>query len=430
MIKSTRFLKKSMLGGNINKDIILLLDKTNLLFQNLKENYNNPELKTNNLFRGLYNLSENDSSKALEIINLLGDKYKDISYLAIKVKVLANENKNQEANDVINIIPKEKRKKRLYIPIYISLSKINKREAFEFLKKEIYNSYRIFENELYHILDILEKSDIKLLMNMLSDNDIIIENKDKFINSFQSLNFNVKTLNIDSNYKCSHCSNKLIKLSFNKQKRENLINNLEDIYLNGKKNVMDNLDKQIKINKYNAFIDGNNVLFYIDRKITLNSFIRLESVFNEISKTHTALITLHRRHKDYLNKNLKGEELKKANKILNKLDNNIYYTPYKMNDDWFFIWAGINVNNSLIVTNDLLRDHINKISEESIISNTLYRWITDYVVRYDFLSNKNFNCQLTFPKQISFKVQNNNDIWHLPTTDNKWICLGSAITIM
>ena len=40
-----------------------------------------------------------------------------------------------------------------------------------------------------------------------------------------------------------------------------------------------------------------------------------------------------------------------------------------MNDDWFFIWAGITTNNSLVVTNDLLRDHINTISVENIYHN-------------------------------------------------------------
>ena len=75
MIESTRILKTTMLGGNINKDIILVLDKTSLLFKKLKDNYNNTDLKKNNLFRAINSLSEIDSKKALEIINLVGDSY-------------------------------------------------------------------------------------------------------------------------------------------------------------------------------------------------------------------------------------------------------------------------------------------------------------------------------------------------------------------
>ena len=180
--------------------------------------------------------------------------------------------------------------------------------------------------------------------------------------------------------------------------------NLEKVYLNDKIIVMDELTGRINKKEYNAFIDGNNILFYIDRKITLNSFIRLKSIYEEISKTHKPLITLHRRHKDYLKKNLVGSGYQQAIDILNSLKKVIFYTPYKMNDDWFFIWAGITTNNSVVVTNDLLRDHISKISEENIISNTLSRWISDYIVQYDFTNANPKNAVLKYPNQISIKI--------------------------
>ena len=111
---------------------------------------------------------------------------------------------------------------------------------------------------------------------------------------------------------------------------------------------------------------------------------------------------------------------KKAKAILKSLNKDIFYTPYKMNDDWFFIWAGIHTNNSFVITNDLLRDHINNISEENIVSNTLSRWINDYVIRYEFKSTSNVS--LVFPKDISIKIQKNDEVWHLPTNDGNWIC--------
>lgn len=413
-----------MLGGNINNDIILILDQSNLLYQKLKENYNNPKLTKNNLFRGLNNLSESDTSKALDIINLIGDTYEDISYLAIKVKVFSVEDLLDNALKVIEKIPVKKRKKRLYMPIYESLCKKNKVLAFDFLKDNIYKKYRLFEFELECLYDKINASNIDIFMHIMSDNDIIIKKDKKLAEKIRKFGRNTKIVKINNNNKCPNCNNIIIKIPFNESDRIQLINNLEKVYLNEKIIIMDELKKTIKNKNYNAFIDGNNILFYIDRSITLNSFIRLESIYKEISKTHRPLITLHRRHKDFLNKNLKGSDFKKAVKILESLKKNIFYTPYKMNDDWFFIWAGITTNNSLVVTNDLLRDHINKISEENIISNTLFRWISDYIVRYDFINTNPYNPILTYPNKISVKIQQNNNVWHLPINKEEWICLG------
>lgn len=423
MIESSRILKKSILGEDINSDIIMVLDQSNLLYQKLKENYKNSNLSKNNLFRGLNSLSESDSSKALDIINLIGDKYNDISYLAIKIKVLSAENFINEAITLIEKIPSKKRKKRLYMPIYQSLCLNNKNEAFNFLKEKIYKKYRLFESDLECLYDHIDNKNLDTIIQIMSDNDIIIEKYGNLEKKIKSISKNTKIIELGSNFKCKNCNNSIIKIPFDNFSRKQLISNLEKVYLNEKNIIMDGIKRIIKSKNYNAFIDGNNVLFYIDRSITVNSFIRLQSIFYEISKTHKPLITLHVRHKDFLKKNLKGEELKKAEKILESLKKHIFYTPYKMNDDWFFIWAGINTNNSLIITNDLLRDHINKISEENIISNTLYRWITDYIVRYDFINSNPNNPILTFPNKISIKIQKNNNIWHIPTSNKKWICV-------
>ena len=255
-------------------------------------------------------------------------------------------------------------------------------------------------------------------MEILSSNEIIIKDIDK-IKQIKNLQYS-KIVSISSDYECSNCKQKLIKFIFSSKKRYELIKNLENEYLKNKKIVMQPLLNRIQKNKYNIFIDGNNVLFFIERLVNLNSFKRLEHIFLEASKFGNVLITLHQRHRDYINKNLSQNEASYAIKIIKRSEKNIFYTPYKMNDDWFFIWAGINTNNSFVVTNDLLRDHIKNISEENIISNTLSRWINDYVVRYEF---KAINMViLNFPNEISYKIQKNKNIWHIPMQKNEWIC--------
>ena len=104
---------------------------------------------------------------------------------------------------------------------------------------------------------------------------------------------------------------------------------------------------------------------------------------------------------------------------------NIYETPFKLNDDWYFIYGSLLVDNSFIVTNDKLRDHQFKISEKNNLNNTLAKLIDRRVIRYDF-KNKNYddtNLILKYPNSYSTEIQKVNNIWHFPINNNKWLCL-------
>ena len=106
---------------------------------------------------------------------------------------------------------------------------------------------------------------------------------------------------------------------------------------------------------------------------------------------------------------------------------NIWFTPYHMNDDWFFLWAGISYNKAYLLTNDKLRDHVSKISEDNLFYNSLSRWIENNVVNYLFNKVKQIH-EFDEPLKYSIKIQRNliNDkaIWHLPLIDRKWLCLN------
>ena len=72
-----------------------------------------------------------------------------------------------------------------------------------------------------------------------------------------------------------------------------------------------------------------------------------------------------------------------------------------MNDDLFFIWAGLNKEDSFIVSNDKFKDHIFKISEELIVSNILSKWIKNSVITYKTMEKKNIiHIKLNFPKKL------------------------------
>ena len=156
--------------------------------------------------------------------------------------------------------------------------------------------------------------------------------------------------------------------------------------------------------------------FFRDRKVNIDSFRRLKTVYNKLQLKYKPLIFMHQRHKNNIKK--LGKHSNEANSIIKELD--IYFTPYKMNDDWFFIWAGISNPESFVVTNDLLRDHIFKISEENIISNTLSTWISNNVIKYELVRGEYL---MIYPKEYSVKIQLISGIWHIPLSNNKWLCL-------
>jgi len=191
--------------------------------------------------------------------------------------------------------------------------------------------------------------DIDILFNIISNNNIIL-NKELF---------NKELLNIK-------CNCKLNKINITITETDTLINNFKNEYF--KNNLCEkeikNIDNFCKNKNYNVFIDGANIMFYYKRTINSDSYKRLNNIYLHIKKMgYNPLIILHKKHKNEIFKNM-----------------DIYYTPYGMNDDCFFLWMGLNTQNSYVISNDKLTDHIFKISNEEIFYNTLLKWITNSVI--------------------------------------------------
>ena len=405
--------RKKIKKGISDVDIIIMKNLKNYddLVRIFLGNLTNPELSKNIIYRVLHTIISNDVSKALEVIKLLPCDLRDKSYVALIIKIYAMNKMMIEALTIYKSIPEDERKKRFVIVIYNEIAKTDKKAAFDLLINEIYNKFVITEEDIKKVYDIQWLDEI---LKIMSDNDIIIEDTTFFNNTGVKVNI------IDK--KCSCCGHELKKFNLTFEERDNLKSNLRNEYLYKLQNKtfafkeINKLDAYLTRYTYNVFIDGNNILFFKDREVNIDSYRRLEIIYNHLQAFNQPLIFIHQRHRNNIKK--MGEKSKEAYGIINRLP--IYFTPYKMNDDWFFIWAGITVPNSYVVTNDMLRDHIFKISEESIISNTLSTWIDSYVIRYELLDN---NYELRYPKEYSTKVQNCDGIWHIPSTTG-WVCLS------
>lgn len=173
--------------------------------------------------------------------------------------------------------------------------------------------------------------------------------------------------------------------------------------------------------QFNTFVDGNNILFYKRRQVTYHSFLRLRKIHKELVATgKKPLIIIHRRHRDHLEKNISdSSKVAEIRKILGSME--IYFTPYGMNDDLFFIWAAMNTEKSFIVSNDNLRDHIFKIDDDNLKS-----WLKRTVVKYDTVEKPNLilETKFEFPEEITFCAQFVDGHWFVPISgdngEKKW----------
>ena len=399
-------MKASKKGFNINQEILGNLSNIENLVVKLSSNIRNPKLSSQVVFRAIYKILENDEKTALTMIDNYKCNLNNKSYLALIIKIYALNNMFDEALKIYNNIPDNLKKKRFIIVIYDQLIKVDKYKAFSLLHTRIYKNFVLTEDDIKKVYDIKYFNEI---MKMLSDNEIIIKDTSFFKNN------GMITSIFSSN--CINLIKKLKKFQLTEPQKYNLKCNILANYITKiSRPHIDKLNVFLKTNRFNMFIDGNNVLFFKDREVNIDSFRRLNIIYNKVKDKYTPLFFIHMRHRKAVNRF--GMFRDEANFIISQLP--IYWTPYKMNDDWFFIWSGLSVMNSYVLTNDLLRDHIYKISEESLISNTLSVWKNNSIVKYELVDN---DYKIIYPLEYSVKVQCVDEHWHIPVTDGKWICI-------
>jgi hypothetical protein len=187
--------------------------------------------------------------------------------------------------------------------------------------------------------------------------------------------------------------------------------------------LMDNLDaafkqKGAKVNpdlgtQYDYIIDGANVMFFIERKITLHSYKRVSRLLKTLQSYHRRtygtvpkiLLVLHRRHLDPPRKFRRPalSEIKFWEQNNRHLD--ICCTPKGINDDYYSLLNAFPRPKALLITNDKFRDHIFKLSGKEYNLDLIRQWRAEKVIEYDMEPRDDGKVTLHMPISYSFRVQ-------------------------
>jgi len=152
----------------------------------------------------------------------------------------------------------------------------------------------------------------------------------------------------------------------------------------------------------------------------VQSYYRLINTIQQLVKTKTVLLILHQKHFNLnyqWNKETK-KDIRGALKYLNTICH-VYKAPSNVNDDLFFLLACFTKEKCYLVTNDLLRDHIFKSSNELIKT-----WYLDYVLNFKYHHKYSNIIDVSKPIKYSERIQSSQkNIYHIPKKDGSWICI-------
>lgn len=422
IIKGKRELKKKF---NPEEEFIKLMKLGNDQFLNIDIG--------NRVF--MYTIENKDDNDVIKIFNKLKVLNNETTYsliiryyvkknISLAIKVL-----NDMVQNNIQI------KKRTLIPIFNKLCESKKvDEVYQFYKKWIKKKIKLEEEDYECILPLVLNNNynkiLKSFLKSMKRNLQIINSKLSKIIITNSKNngLTIDHCHVEKDGLCNNIKLKSVDLS--KSEKNTLLTNIENIYAKEKnKSNLETYKDFLKKNKeIDVLMDGANILFNTDRKIGINGYHRINAIYLYLKKNnHTPLIILHQRHFDYLSKfGMSKDEIEEVKGLYKSWDNDVYLTPYKMNDDWFFIYGSIYKDKCKVVTNDQLRDHIFKISEHDLYQDILKKWIERRVINYKFKFNdyKNLNTlKLIFPNKFSVRIQRIDDIWYIPESKNKWLVL-------
>jgi len=234
--------------------------------------------------------------------------------------------------------------------------------------------------------------------------------------------------------RCSHCGLSLNSLDLTDAELSDMLGQIEGIARVGdkQKQSFDAFKNWLSHNgPHDVVIDGANVGFFNARPDQGESlsYAQVDRVVQwYIARNQKPLLVMHCRHFSDQARMSHSDREKvdgwKRRKIL-------YSTPPKMNDDWFWLFAGVwatkqaKKGSLFMVSNDQMRDH----HFQMLSTRNFLKWRERHWVNFHFTDKGSVSepC-FAFPSKYSVRGQlakpNRSDLWHFPSSDNagQWLC--------
>lgn len=225
-------------------------------------------------------------------------------------------------------------------------------------------------------------------------------------------------------------------IDFSVQQTSTLMDNLNETFALKGKHPKPDLSEH-----YDYIVDGANVMFYNELKITKNSYKRVSYMLRALRNYHKAqvpdrrspkiLLVLHQRHFTPPKK-IQRDAKSEISYWEQNPDVTICRTPRNLNDDHYSLLNAFPRPGSLLVTNDKFRDHILRLSSKDHNLDLIAQWRQEKVVEYDMKPWDEGNIDLFMPIAYSFRVQHDDTYYYIPykMSENgrftKWVRVNKA----
>jgi hypothetical protein len=308
------------------------------------------------------------------------NKTKNKNNISWKLHTLLSDNNLKEINEIVDSIKEIDYDNGIITNLILYYIKIDNEEKINYflednfkvkLMKRDYLNIMVYNKKYLYLFDtIIDNFEL-----LDKDLDFIIKNKLDVLHKLDGY-----FLKNSSNYENTINTN-LLKLYYLDEKSIELMLNLIEKEII----ITDKLNNLLKIN-YDNIIDCGNIIYNNQGKINYNNL----NIINQL--TGNNLLIIHTKHKKNLNCNI--------------IKNNIYFTPYKFNDDLYILYFFLKMKTKcFIISNDKYRDHIFNFN----ISEKFKNIITQQTINYN-LDNNKINDYPTF----SNCIQIINDLIFIP----------------
>lgn len=283
-----------------------------------------------------------------------------INNISWQLHTLLLNNNLKEISEIIDIIKESDYDNGIITNLILYYIKINDENKINYFLE----NYKLMKRDYLNVL-VYDKKYLYLFDTIIDNFELLDKDLDFIINN--KLNVLHKLdgffLKNNCNYKNTIDTN-LLKLYYLDEKSIELMLNLIE-----KEIIIIDKMKDLLKNNYDNIIDCGNIIYNKQGKINYNNLNIIEQL------TGNNLLIIHIKHKKNLNNDI--------------LKNNIYFTPYKFNDDLYILYFFLKMKTKcFIISNDKYRDHIfnfnisekfkNIITQQTINYNLDYNKINDY----------------------------------------------------